>query len=324
MKLMKLNPQTPPFSIQIEPTEGCNLGCSFCGLQGMKKKGKTPWNFMTLETAERIASEVERVGWHSKFIFAMHGEPTLNKHLFEIINIFHEHRPDALKYVISNGCGIVHSEDILEYVKLLKEVGVNHLLLDNYSDDGDWSKVVKAVGNEFEILTLQRGIPMFSPKKKFDILVMPSIREVKIGSVRNLKNHCGAAFPPAEGFAEKRCTMPFREMSFRWNGNVAICCDDFRGEYPIGNIFDMGIEELWNHERFQVARVMIYNNERGFHPCNICNNMSMRVGLLPDPMGKETLPGITKEVRRIAESVSEENEPFATIVKRPWENGKTE
>jgi len=42
MKSMKLNPQTPPFSIQIEPTEGCNLGCSFCGLQGMKKKGKTP------------------------------------------------------------------------------------------------------------------------------------------------------------------------------------------------------------------------------------------------------------------------------------------
>lgn len=74
--------QQAPFTIQVEPTEGCNLGCTFCGLQGMKHNGKTPWNFMTLETAERIASEISRVGWNSKIVFALHGEPTLNKNFF--------------------------------------------------------------------------------------------------------------------------------------------------------------------------------------------------------------------------------------------------
>lgn len=28
--------QQPPFTVLIEPTEGCNLGCSFCGLRGMR------------------------------------------------------------------------------------------------------------------------------------------------------------------------------------------------------------------------------------------------------------------------------------------------
>lgn len=80
--------QDPPFTMQIEPTEGCNLGCSFCGLHGMREKGTKPWNFMTVETAERIASEVARVGWKCKFVFAMHGEPTLNPAFIDIVATF--------------------------------------------------------------------------------------------------------------------------------------------------------------------------------------------------------------------------------------------
>lgn len=61
--------QQPPYTIQIEPTEGCNLGCSFCGLQGMKHNGKTPWKFMTVETAQEIARKVAKEKWTAKFIF---------------------------------------------------------------------------------------------------------------------------------------------------------------------------------------------------------------------------------------------------------------
>lgn len=58
--------QQAPFTILVEPTEGCNLGCSFCGLRGMREKGTKPWKFMTIETATRIADEIKRVGWKSK------------------------------------------------------------------------------------------------------------------------------------------------------------------------------------------------------------------------------------------------------------------
>ena len=50
--------QDPPFSVQVEFTEGCNRGCGFCGLQGMRKGGKKPFYFMTKETATRIADEI--------------------------------------------------------------------------------------------------------------------------------------------------------------------------------------------------------------------------------------------------------------------------
>lgn len=315
---MKLKNQEPPFTIQIELTEGCNLGCKFCGLRGIREKGTKPWNFMTMKTAKRIADEISRVGWHSKLVFAMHGEPTLNPKIFEIVNLFRKRLPNNLFYVISNGYGIAHSENPLEYVNLLEAVGVNHLLLDNYSPNGDWSKVVKAVEGKHRVIYMEKGVPMFSAKRSFDILVMPPIEDIKISNVRNLKNHCGAAFPPDDKYAKKRCTRPFRELSIRWDGNVSICCDDFRGQYPIANINDLDIVSLWNHERFQAARIILYNNERAFFPCNICTEVSMRVGLLPDKLGKETLPIPTKEIYALANSVSKER-PLSKIFKRPWE-----
>lgn len=36
---MKL--QERPFSIQVEFTEGCNRGCGFCGLRGMRERKRT-------------------------------------------------------------------------------------------------------------------------------------------------------------------------------------------------------------------------------------------------------------------------------------------
>ena len=113
--------------------------------------------------------------------------------------------------------------------------------------------------------------------------------------------------------------MPFRELAFRWDGNVTLCCDDFRGEYPIANIFDMKIDDIWNHERFQAARIMLYNYNRNFRPCDGCTNISFKVGFLPDYKGAETLPPITEEVQTLAQSVHRFG-PLSNIVKRKWEN----
>ena len=316
---MKIENQQAPFTIQIELTEGCNRGCNFCGLRGIREKGTKPWKFLSIETAKHIASEINKAKWSSKIVFAMHGEPTLNENIFEIINIFRKQLPNNLFYVISNGKGIVDSGNIVEYITLLEECGVNHLLLDNYNPNDDWSKIVTAVKGKKEVLYMAKGVPMFSLSKKFNILILPPIVDIKINYVRNLKNHCGAAFPPAEGFNDKKCTVPFRELSFRWDGNVSICCDDFRGQYPIANIKDMDIVSLWNHERFQVARIMLYHGKREFFPCNICSSVSMRVGLLPDKLGKKQMPIVTKEVKEKAIKVSKENKAFATIIKREWE-----
>lgn len=310
--------QQAPFTVLIEPTEGCNLGCSFCGLRGMREKGTKPWNYMSLETAERIAKEIEKAGWNSKIVFAQHGEPTLNPNLFDIVKVFRKHLPNNIFHMYTNGYGINKAENPNKYVKKLFESGINDIIVDCYSDDGDWNFIQKVDNSLCEIEVYAKGIPLYTNNHKARILLLPPIqKDNKI--TRKLANHAGAAAPLDHSYDNKRCAMPFRELAFRYDGNVSLCCDDFRGEYPIANINDMGIVELWNHERFQAARIMLYNYSRDFRPCSGCTNISMRVGFLPDSSGQENLPEITPEIKKLAQSVHEDGFLSPIIVRRKWE-----
>ena len=322
--------QTPPFSIQVELNEGCNLGCSFCGLRGMREDGKKPWHPMTKETAERIVSEIKRVGWHSRIIFSMHGEPTLNPNILRVIKMFRKQLPKAVMSIMTNGYGIVHGfgdrddgfKTITDRVEALKAAGLNDLIIDYYSAKGDAAIIEEELTGspDYNIQHLAPGVPLYGNNpKKFRVLFNPPIQ--KEGAInRHLCNHCGAAAPLDMSYQGKRCARPFRELSFRYDGSVAICCNDFRGEYPIGNIMESTIEEIWYSKRFEAARILLYDGQRSFKPCLGCNALSHRVGLLPDMKGQEEMPKPTDKTLAFAKKVSENNDPLCkTIYKRPWE-----
>lgn len=310
--------QQPPFTVLIEPTEGCNLGCSFCGLRGMREKGTKPWNHMSTKTAKRIATEIAKAGWNSKIVFAQHGEPTLNPKIFEIVRIFREALPSSIFHMYTNGYAANRAEDTEAYVSELFASGINNLIVDCYTDEGDWNFINKLEKESCNIEFYTKGVPLYTNNRKPRILLLPPIKtDHKI--TRKLANHCGAAAPLDKSYNNKRCAMPFRELAFRYDGNVSLCCDDFRGEYPIANINDMGIVELWNHERFQAARIMLYNYSRHFRPCSGCTNISMRVGFLPDSSGQESLPEITPEIKKLAQSVHKDGFLSPIIIKRKWE-----
>lgn len=320
--------QSPPYSIQIELNEGCNLGCSFCGLRGMREKGTQPWYRMKRETAQRIIEEIKRVGWHSRIIFSMHGEPTLNPNVIKIITMFRKALPTTVMSMMSNGYGIVHGfgdisteQTISERVGKLMEAGLNDLIIDYYSTKGDAKTIEDALkGSEFKIEHLASKVPLYSPRAgQFRVLFNPPIQKEKAIN-RHLCNHCGAAGPLDMSYQGKRCARPFRELAIRYDGSVAICCNDFRGEYPIGNIMEQSIEDIWYSKRFEAARILLYAGERSFKPCYGCNALSHRVGLLPDGRGKEDMPEPNDKILNYARSISKNNKHLCkTLYKRPWE-----
>lgn len=316
--MKNIKEQQAPFTILVEPTEGCNLGCSFCGLRGMREKGTKPWNFMTIETATRIADEIKRVGWRAKIVFANHGEPILNPKFIDIVRIFRERLPKNVLHMYTNGIVFGNTKNVNKLIKDLFDAGINDILVDCYTEKT--FEFIDRVDHD-NIVLLESGVPYYTQKLERRILLIPPLQDDKTNKMtRRLANHAGAAFPLDRSYNNKRCAMPFRELPFRWDGNVNLCCDDFRGAYPIANIHDLDIEKIWNHERFQAARVMLYNYDRNFAPCDGCTNISMRVGFLPDAMGKETMPKITPKIRELAESVHKENGYLSEIIiKRDWE-----
>lgn len=319
--------QHPPFMIEIEPVEGCNLGCSFCGLKGIREKGNgKPWNLMTVKDAKIIAKKIKESGWNSRICFCGHGEPTINPDLLDIFRAFRKELPNHKFQLMCNGYGFKHGIfKIDEFLKALEEMEFNDFVLDVYSDNGDWT-AIEEVADKYEIKIIGRDGEKFNyDGKKLRVALYPLSVDKKVKILRVMDNHCGAAAPQdySEKAANKRCEKPFRYLFIRWNSFVCLCCDDFRGQYKIGSIFDYEkIDDLWNSPAFQAARIMLFSDEhRKLKPCYGCNYHSIRPGLLPDPSGKdkEVMPQkLTKEVIDIFKS-NYFKEGSTTIVKRKWE-----
>lgn len=310
--------QEPPFSIQVELTEGCNLFCKFCGIRGIREKAGR-YKFMSLEHSKNIARQIRKVKWGSRIEFAMHGEPTLNPRHLEIIKAFRFYLPQNQLTILTNGVGLLPSPK--EKVQKLFSNGINIIGIDNYKNNPFSKKIKSEVkGEEYP------GCD--SPHKKFRIttkkvIYIKDIQDAESGGHSVLNNHCGCAFPQLLSPIKKRCAKPFRELSIRWDGKIAICCNDWRGHYYCGEVKEGScLESIWNSREFNIARKLLYHRNRNFIPCKWCDATSYRVGLLPDKMGKTTLPIPTKKEIKWMQEEHTFDKTMSNVVKRPWEKNK--
>lgn len=327
---------SPPFTVKVELSEGCNLACSFCGINGIREKPGKVFYWMTTETASKIARQLaycmERQDWNPHIEFTMHGEPTMNPQHAEIIGIFRKHLPKTQLMLTSNGGGLLAGDTVSKINDLFLKHGLNILALDDY----DSVKIVGKIRQRIdEAEGLAKGIQMYDypaqkeghphKRRKVTERVLTIIADLitsaakKEGTHSNIANHCGAGGPRDMSTMGRKCARPFRELAIRWNGNIGACCDDWRGEYKIGNVHDHTIAEIWRGPEFRALRRKLYLGERDFGPCRGCTSRSYRVGLLPDQRGKQDLPPPDDQDVAVLRRATK-GAPYATIiVKRPWE-----
>lgn len=329
--------QAPPYCIQIELTEGCNLRCSFCGIHGIREKAGN-FKFMPKIVATAIATDLAVLGWNSRLEFAMHGEPTMNPHYEKIIAEFRKWLPRNYMLMESNGGGLL--KDTVPKIQGLFRAGLTTLALDEYQDipivGKIWERVEAATlgkeganarlfpfNNHSDALMYDYPScgPMGNPHQRQGFQRLIRVRPIDVstsGTHASLNNHTGCGAPKNQNAAGRRCAKPFREMSIRWNGDVAVCCNDWRGILPIGNVIESSIEEVWHHPVMYASRRKLYAGERDFGPCDGCDALSYRPGLLPDHKGQEVLDAPSEADRKIIQTALEEG-PLTTPVPRPWE-----
>jgi len=317
--------QDAPNTIKLEMTEGCNFRCRMCGIQGIRE-ARGDYKFMDLETAVHIAGEISDSGWNSKIEFALRGEPLMNPHSVAIIDIFRRNLPKTHLMVTSNATPLLKPPGVHANISRLFDAGLNILALDAYKDSAKAIEQVRGY-NAVEIWDYSNASKKESPYTKVKasrqrIFIMEDMEEAvltgqrvgtKIGN-----NHCGAGLPTLVEPLAKRCARPFREMAIRYDGQVMLCCNDWRGIYKAGNIDDGSLEEIWNNDAFDAARKHLYHRDRNFGPCKGCDNTSFRVGILPDKVGKQDLPVPTADDRKTVDWASS-GEPMTKPVLRPWE-----
>lgn len=312
--------QEPPFCIQVEFTEGCNLLCDFCGLNGIRSRPAQNMKFMTLKTANHVAASIAAAGWTSRIEFAMHGEPTMNPQHAALVAAFRKHLPRNQLMMTSNGGGLL--KDTQAKIDTLFHAGLNILALDDYA----------AVNIVPKIRQQQRTYPMheypadgldYSPHRRWPkstraIVIIEDIGSATSGSHASITNHCGCGGALNDSKAGQRCAKPFRELGIRWDGSVAGCCNDWRGIVKVGSALQSSVAELWQSPTLNAMRRKLYAGQRDFGACKGCDYVSYRNGLLPDKLGKQTLPKPRPSDAAVLLQACA-GKSYAPIVWRPWE-----
>lgn len=318
--------QPPPYAVQIELVEGCQLRCNFCGLNGIRGK-ENDFKFMSLGLACDLAYKIKQEWGKSlpRIEFAMHGEPSFHPELVEAICGFRQILgKKAHLMMTSNGGGFLR--DPIRLVDGVLE-DLNVLAL-------DWYEGVKIVPKLMEAYRAQGShIPSYYPQDpmanphrrrkpdEHDLVIVQDIEMATMGTHSVINNHAGCGAPKVDvdhPSQFKRCAKPFREMSIRWDGSVAICCNDWRGEFKCGSVASMALEEVWNGEAMQAARKYLYHGQRTIGPCKGCDALSYRTGLLPDKFGKVKLPPPSEEDRAAVERALG-GASYTPPVRRVWE-----
>jgi uncharacterized radical SAM superfamily protein len=317
-----------PNVVQIEFVQGCNRRCHFCGTRGISEKLR----YITEPILEKQCRLIEASGYNPRILLSGHGENTLHPNFYEFVALMRKLMPNAWIQIMTNGQSFRRNMRNLGRMYI---EGINDVTLDEYSDSRfnmedflpELAELHKKRGIRVETAIMAPGVPLYLPKntKHRRFMIVPPIDNDEITMSRVLTNHCGAGMRPTEYRKNITCTKIFRELSFRWDGSVAICCQDFRGQYRVANVMDKGIDtfdDLWRHDRLESARRILYHDKRTFFPCNICDTPALRPGLLPDARGKESME---RPEQYDYELVNKRWRPMSEMVPRSWEkNGITD
>lgn len=338
--MRKYRVQEPPFAVSVELAEGCNLYCSFCALQGIRERSDKNYKFMTEETLTSLMTQMRDLKWNARIGFQLHGEATMHPDYVRMVGITHEYRPRSNKSMLSNAGGLLRKPGPWANVRALFDAGLNVLSLDDYKGANLVPKVIASIEKELGLDLISgasyggvftfykypedlRGNPHARrPRGSHTLVQVRDLAEQAADKARGnhtkLYNYAGVGFPPNDNMVGARCAQPFRQLAVRWDGSVAICCNDWRGEYKCGNIVTDGVEAVWQGAAMGAAREMMYHGRREMRPCKGCDHRSYRVGLLPDLKGRGTVRRPDNQTAAdIAAALA--GGPYTAPVLREWE-----
>lgn len=284
VKSYRSRPWAPP-SIEIEPTNLCNIRCVTCP----SSRTTYPRGFMDMDLFHKIIREAADIGVERVHLF-LRGEPTLHPHIFEMISYIKSvglpvHltsngmtlTPDRNSELLSTGMThldqitfsfIGHSKDAHEAMMR----GVNH---------------EKVVGNILDLMRQRVERQMNGPVietilnptpetmrewEDFRAFWKPRVDHARLGGVSvAFKEYKRAA--AQEVIRTERCSQVYYRMPITWDGKVTQCVMDFDGERIIGDLNTDTIMDVWNGERMREIRR--YNQTRQFDKLPSCLHCDM-------------------------------------------------
>jgi len=275
-----------PKTYQVEVFAGCNLRCPLChaGRQEIERDTK----FLKLEAFQQIFDKIQP---YAELIYLhIWGEPTLNKHLVEMVRYVSERSPRCVTNVSTHGNGLSR-----DYLRRLIEAGLGQLIFsidginqetyEQYRIGGRFDEAYASLRHASELKAeLRSPIAIFAQciQMKQTIKdveqyksmmglpgVTPIIKPIYIGGYgvdyeKFVSEGCEVQTPTLSS-----CTALSDVLAIQTNGQLIPCClypEPAKG-FELGNIFESSVEELMaNRDRIRMRDAI----RSGVSPTPVC------------------------------------------------------
>lgn len=287
-----------PATIQIEPTNVCNMKCPLCPTgTGSMKRSK---GFMSLQTFRQILAELEDV-LVSVFLYGW-GEPFLHRSLPVMIEACTDRNICSL--TDTNGQCLQTLDEALRVVDagltgiIIALDGSTQEIYQRYRTFGDVEKVKRCVSFLEEAKAKRRSQTPYTCIRS----IVTGDNEKDIPKIETLARNLGAnmfsyktvgmqpytaqykEYEPAEACMRRfayegslrrtrepiKCPFPFRQPTVFWDGTVVGCEYDYDLDMAWGKVGEEKLAEIWNSPPALELRRGIREGSKGSFCRRVC------------------------------------------------------
>ena len=88
----------------------------------------------------------------------------------------------------------------------------------------------------------------------------------------NVENYAELNYMPRACQPVRVCEIPYHKMYVLYNGDVVLCCMDWRRSVVLGNLHKQTIREVWDSDGYRHTRRMLEEGRSGeMKLCNTCS-----------------------------------------------------
>lgn len=289
-----------PFSLSIEPTTACNLGCPECP-SGLKQFTR-PTGKLDLELHRKMLAQVKRSVFYINYYFQ--GEPFLHPQFLELIK---DAKKERIYTSTSTNGHFIDAKKAAEIVdsgldRLIISIdGLTQETYENYRVHGDLSKVIAATEH---LVTAKKEAGSATPHLIFQLLAVkpneheiPAVfslgKEMGIDEVRiktaqlyDYKNG-NPLMPSNETYSRYKlqadgtyrlkyktgnhCWRMWSGSVLTWDGKVVPCCFDKDAQHVLGSLEQTDFRSIWQDQRYQSFRQAILSDRNKIDICQNCS-----------------------------------------------------
>lgn len=277
-----------PYYYLIDVCNVCNLSCPLCPT-GYDALGRYQ-GMMSFKEYKQILDKVKPYALVTSLY--NHGEPFLNKDIFNIID--YTSRSNIATNVSSNfnwPLKFDHKDIVrsgLEYLTISLD-GTSQETYQKYRVRGDFKEVIENVKS---VLAVRKELGKKTPFMEWQFIVFKH-NEHEMQRARELAEELGVdmlrftspGVPPelmsdrevsqkwmpenrafwelnpaivdTQGYLfDQPCYYLYRSMAFYPGGGVSPCCFTHEKKHDFGNILENEVDDIWNNERYRSARML--------------------------------------------------------------------